>query len=453
MKLMKKKNLLSFFLIFTLCLGLLTPGFHSEAARATGTVKNRILNVRSSASTSSSIICKLSQGTKVSIISETTGDDGLKWYDVFFAYGGDAKEGFIRADLLNVSGSVSGSSGSSSNASSGGNSSAASGQKYVKPAVAIIRSYASTNADIRTRLERGTAVSILSSKKGDDGRTWYKISFQKNGSGMEGYIRGDLLVDQNPGGSSSSTDVSGTRYVRPDNGAAVRSYASTNGDIRSKLNKGTAVSLITSKKGDDGQTWYKVSYTVDGYQMSGYIRGDLLMDQNPNSDSGSSSTGSSSGSATTVTIRPSVVNIRSYASTGADIRSKLSAGTTATVVSEKTGSDGKKWYKISYQLNGTTMEGYIRSDLVTLGATANTSGSSGSNSSGSSSSGNTASGGVAQVRSYASPYADVRATLENGTKVAIVKEKTGEDGQKWTKISFTQNGEKVQGYVPSSLLK
>lgn len=451
MKLMKKKNLLSFFLIFTLCFGLLTPGFHSEAARATGTVKNRILNVRSSASTSSSIICKLSQGTKVSIISETTGDDGLKWYDVFFAYGGDAKEGFIRADLLNVSGSVSGSSGSSSNASSGGNASSASGQKYVKPAVAIIRTYASTNADIRTRLERGTAASILSSKKGDDGRTWYKISFQKNGSGMEGYIRGDLLVDQNPGGSSSaSTDVSGTRYVRPDNGATVRSYASTNGDIRSKLNKGTAVSLITSKKGDDGQTWYKVSYTLDGYQMNGYIRGDLLTDQNPGGNSGSSSSGSSStGSATTVTIRPAVVNIRTYASTSADIRSKLSAGTTATIVSEKTGNDGKKWYKISYQLYGTTMEGYIRSDLVTMGATANTNTSA---SSGSSSSENT-SGGVAQVRSYASPYADVRATLENGTKVAIVKEKTGEDGQKWTKISFTQNGEKVQGYVPSSLLK
>lgn len=446
MKLMKKKNLLSFFLIFTLCFGLLTPGFHSEAARATGTVKNRILNVRSSASTSSSIICKLSQGTKVSIISETTGDDGLKWYDVFFAYGGDAKEGFIRADLLNVSGSVSG----SSNTSSGNNASTASGQKYVKPAVAIIRTYASTNADIRTRLERGTAASILSSKKGDDGRTWYKISFQKNGSGMEGYIRGDLLVDQNPGGSSSaSTDVSGTRYVRPDNGVSVRTYASSNADIRSTLGKGTSVSLITSKKGDDGQTWYKVSYTVDGYQMSGYIRGDLLTEQNPNSDSGSSSSGSSTGSATTVTIRPAVVNIRTYASTSADIRSKLSAGTTATIVSEKTGNDGKKWYKISYQLYGTTMEGYIRSDLVTMGATANTNTST---SSGSSSSENT-SGGVAQVRSYASPYADVRATLENGTKVAIVKEKTGEDGQKWTKISFTQNGEKVQGYVPSSLLK
>ena len=448
MKYTKKKKLLSFFLIFTLCFGLLTPTFRTEAARATGTVKNRILNVRSSASTSSSIICKLSQGTKVSIISETTGDDGLKWYDVFFAYGGDAKEGYIRADLLNVSGSVSGSSGSASNNSSGSDNSgsSASGQKYVKPAVAIIRTYASTNADIRTKLERGTAASVISSKKGDDGRTWYKISFTKNGSAMEGYIRGDLLIDTNPGGSASSTDVSGTRYVVPDSGVSVRSYASTNGDIRSKLNKGTDVSLITSKKGDDGQTWYKVSYTVDGYKLNGYIRSDLLTDKNPAGDSGSSNTSSGSAS-TSVTIRPAVANIRSYASTGADIRSKLPAGTTATIISEKNGNDGKKWYKISYTLNGNTMQGYIRSDLVTMGATANTSGSSGNSSSGSSS------GGVAQVRSYASPNADIRATLENGTKVAIIKEKTGDDGQKWTKISFTQNGEKIEGYVPSSLLK
>ena len=75
-----------------------------HAARSTGTVKNRVLNVRSSASTSSSIVCKLSQGAKVTILSDTTGSDGMKWYNVYFAYGGDAKEGFVRADLITVAG-------------------------------------------------------------------------------------------------------------------------------------------------------------------------------------------------------------------------------------------------------------------------------------------------------------------------------------------------------------
>ena len=433
----KRQRLTAFLMFFTLCFLLLGPAFRSQAARPRGTVKNPILNVRSSASTNSSIVCKLTQGTKVTIITETTGDDGLKWYDVFFAYNGDAKEGFVRADLVNVSGSTSG--------GSSGGSSSASGTRYVKPSVAIVRTYASTNADIRTRLERGTTVNIISSKTGsDDGRTWYKVSFTQNGNTVEGYIRGDLLVESNPGGGSSgSTDVSGTRYV---NGSVVRvrTYASTNADIRSRLNKGTTVSLISSKTGDDGRLWYKVSYSDNGYQMNGYIRSDLLSETNP----GGSSSGSSS-SNTPASIRPAVANIRTWASTNGDIRSKLSQGTGVTIIGETTGrDDGRKWYKISYTFGGVSMEGYIRGDLLNVGSTGTTSGSA---SSGSSSSGN--SSAVAQVRTYASPYADIRATLENGTKVSILKRVTGEDGQEWTKISFTQNGNELEGYVPSSLLK
>lgn len=451
----KTSALLAALLLFSLCILTAGPSIPSQAARATGTVKNRILNVRSSASTSSSIVCKLTQGTKVSIISETTGDDGLKWYNVYFAYNSDAKEGFVRADLVTVSGSVSGSSVTSSG-SPGGGTAASGSVKYVKPNVAIIRTYASTNADIRSRLEKGTSVTVLSSKTGtDDGKTWYKISFTKNGTVMEGYIRGDLLTDTNPGGSASSsntTDVSGTRYI---NGSIVhvRTYASINADIRSRLTQGTPVTLISSKTGDDGKLWYKVSYQDGGYQLNGYIRADMLTNNGAGS-SGSSSSGSSSSSGTAANtpaaIKPVVANIRTYASTNADIRSRLSQGTSVKIMSEKTGDDGKKWYKISYTYNGTSMEGYIRGDLLNVGSTGTS--SAGNSSSGSSSSGSS-SNAVAQVRTYASPYADVRTTLENGTKVIIIKEKTGDDGQMWTKISFTQNGVKMEGYVPSSLLK
>ena len=178
--------------------------------------------------------------------------------------------------------------------------------------------------------------------------------------------------------------------------------------------------------------------------MNGYIRSDLLSETNP----GGSSSGSSS-SNTPASIRPAVANIRTWASTNGDIRSKLSQGTGVTIIGETTGpDDGRKWYKISYTSGGVSMEGYIRGDLLNVGSTGT---SSSSSSSGSSSSGN--SSAVAQVRTYASPYADIRATLENGTKVTILKRVTGEDGQEWTKISFTQNGNELEGYVPSSLLK
>ena len=304
---------LSLLLVFSILLG---AGIPSQAARTTGTVKNPVLNVRSSPSTSSSIVCKLTQGTKVNIIGETTGDDGMKWYDVYFAYGGDAKEGYVRADLVTVAGST---SNAPSSGSSGGSSG---GSRYVKPAVALVRSIASTKGDIRSRLEKGTSVTILSSKTGpDDGLTWYKVSYTQNGSSLEGYMRGDLLSQTNPGGtasSSNSTDVSGTRYINT-NGVRVRSIASTNGDIRSRLGKGTQVSLISSKTGDDGMTWYKVSYTDNGYQLNGYVRSDLLSEGNAG-NSGSSSSGIAQ---TPATVKPAVANIRSIASTNGDIRSKL----------------------------------------------------------------------------------------------------------------------------------
>lgn len=453
----RSTSLLLVLLLLSFIIPVIGSPIPTQAARATATVKNRILNVRSSASTNSSIVCKLTQGTKVTIISETTGDDGLKWYDVFYAYNGEAKDGFVRADLVNVSGNVSGSSSSSSGSSTGTNSTSGSGEtKYVKPAVAIVRSYASTNGDIRSRLEQGTSVKVLSSKTGtDDNKTWYKVSYTLNGASMEGYIRGDLLLDSNPGGSASSTNttsVSGIRYINGDV-VRVRSYASTDADIRSRLTQGTKVTLLSSKTGTDGKTWYKISYTDGGYQLSGYVRSDMLSE----TSGGSSSAGSTSGSSIhkSAVITPLVANIRSYASTNGDIRSKLSQGTTVTITEEKTGEDGLKWYKITYTYNGASMSGYIRSDLVTIsGSGSSSSGNSSSNNSfGSSASTSNSGSAVAQVRTYASPYADIRTTLQHGTKVTILKQKTGEDGQQWTKISFTQNGQEMEGYIPSSLLK
>ena len=462
------RRFLPFLLFAAFCMLLLKPALPAQAARTTGTVKNAVLNVRTSASTSSSIVCKLSQGTKVTILSETTGDDGMKWYNVYFAYNNEAKEGYVRADLIKVASSTStsssGSSSSSSSSSSSGTSTAGSGTKYIKPSVALVRSYASTNGDIRSRLSKGTSVTVLSSKTGpDDGKTWYKISYQQNGATLQGYVRGDLLVDSTTSTSSGTSSSSGTRYI---NGTIVRvrTYASTSADIRSRLSQGTAVTVISSKNGDDGNVWYKIAYKENGTAKNGYVRSDMLTDGSTsgNNSSSSSSSGNSSGSSSSsssssgsttnasATIKPTVANIRSYASVNGDIRSKLSQGTTVTILSEKTGDDSQKWYKISYTYNGSTMTGYIRSDLVTLSGSS--SGSSSSSSSSSSNSGNSSSG-VAKVRSYASPYADVRATLENGTKVTILKEKTGEDGQLWTKISFTQNGQKMEGYIPSSLLK
>ena len=440
----------------------------AHAARETATVKNSILNVRTEASTSSSIRCKLSQGTKVTILSETTGTDGMKWYNVYFAYNNDAWEGYVRADLVRITGT-----GTTTSSGTGSSTASASNLRAVRPNAAIVRTSATTSSAIKTRLYKGTIVSVTSEQLASDNYKWSKVVYYENGSSKEGYIRSDLLTAAPAGavvtGSTSGTSdtssnpTEGTRKYINTNVAIVRSYASTNGDIRTRLVRGTQVTVVKTVTGsDDQRTWYKVSYTANGSTDTGYIRGDLLTDSTSSETSGNT-TSSESNSATNntstqkaATIIPTVANIRSYASTNGDIRSKLSHGTAVTILSETTGDDSQKWYKISYTINGTIMQGYVRGDLVTLSSastettnkTENTQSTENKNNSNTS-----GTPGVAQVLSYASPNADVRATLPNGTKVSILKEVTGDDGEKWSKIRFTLDGNQVEGYVKSSILK
>ena len=55
------------------------------------------------------------------------------------------------------------------------------------------------------------------------------------------------------------------------------------------------------------------------------------------------------------------LNVRSGAGTGYDSVAKLANGTRVTVVSETTGTDGKRWYQISF---GSGQNGYVRADYI-----------------------------------------------------------------------------------------
>ena len=62
----------------------------------------------------------------------------------------------------------------------------------------------------------------------------------------------------------------------------------------------------------------------------------------------------------------SSVRIRSNASTTSTIVEKVSNGLALTVTGTANGSDGNVWYKVSCNSNGSEIEGFIRSDFVTL---------------------------------------------------------------------------------------
>ena len=182
-----------------ICVLLLLPNFSADASGTTGTVKYRVLNVRKEASTSSNIVCKLSKGTKVSIVSEKTGTDGLKWYSVSFTYNGGTYKGYIRSDLLEVSSSSSGSAQTPA-----GNTAADADVLYVNYASVKVREDPSTSSAVVSGLLRDHAVDVRGTRTGTDGRQWTKVSFTKDGQRLHGYIRSDLLTATKPAGAASA---------------------------------------------------------------------------------------------------------------------------------------------------------------------------------------------------------------------------------------------------------
>ena len=444
-----------------ICVLLLLPNFSADASGTTGTVKYRVLNVRKEASTSSNIVCKLSKGTKVSIVSEKTGTDGLKWYSVSFTYNGGTYKGYIRSDLLEVSSSSSGSAQTPA-----GNTAADADVLYVNYASVKVREDPSTSSAVVSGLLRDHAVDVRGTRTGTDGRQWTKVSFTKDGQRLHGYIRSDLLTATKPAGAASApadnTVVNNTGYTAEEgdilrvNASAVRvrKEATESAGVVANLLQGDEVKLKSVKTGADGRQWSKVSFTINGTKYHGYIRSDLL------TKSSSSSGGSSSSDENSDTryITASAVRIRSSASTSSDVIANLLRGDQVSFRSVKTGEDGKEWSKVSFTINDTRYRGYVHSDCLSRTKPSDNrqfdmfhQGRSGSSTAASPSSG-TVRLSVINVRQSATTSSGIVAKIRQGTKVTILSETTGSDGRTWYSISCVHNGNTVKGYVRSDLL-
>lgn len=229
------------------------------------------VNLRSGASTSSSVLKVLANGTVVDVIEN--GSNG--WSEV--SHNGTA--GYIRSDLLGTVSS--GSQQGSSTLYTAGN--------------VNLRKGASTSSGIIKTLANATAVEV----DGGESNGWYKVSH----NGTEGYIRADLLTYSEKGDSS-------TRYT--DGNVNLRTGASTSSSIIRTLANGTAV-VVTA---NESNGWSKVALG----DTTGYIRSDLL-------------TASPSGSGQVLGIYRTItdVNVRSGPSTSSSKLTALPSGTSVDV--------------------------------------------------------------------------------------------------------------------------
>lgn len=169
-----------------------------------GTVKVESAKIRETADTSSNQLGSVAKGGTVDIIGETTGTDGKQWYQV---YVNANTKGFIRADLIDRSGSstlptVDASSSSGSGASINADASAsvtATDPKVatVKSSSVNVRKSASTDSEKVATVSRGIVVAVTGETTGTDGKQWYQVTIKHNDKDINGFIRSDMVTFDN----------------------------------------------------------------------------------------------------------------------------------------------------------------------------------------------------------------------------------------------------------------
>ncbi len=143
--------------------------------------------------------------------------------------------------------------------------------------------------------------------------------------------------------------------------------ASSSASVVMSLTSGQSVLVNNEVTGTDGAIWYQLY--VDNTE-TGYVLSSVVSVSESSSETGSTEaavlTTTTTTTVTTGTITAGTVNVRASATTSSTAVTTLSSGDTFTVVAEETGDDGYVWYQAEFEQNGSTVTGYIRSDLATV---------------------------------------------------------------------------------------
>lgn len=238
------------------------------------------MNIRSSASTSGSVVGSLSKGTTFTATSMKTGtsvNGNKNWYYV-------SGKGWVSGAYLtevtnnNASEAEKEDNGSSIN------------QQMKTTAALNVRSDASTSSRVVTTLGQGVTVTVTAKKNGtsvEGNKTWYYVSGKGWVSGA--YLTTTSSSSNNNGSTTTNQQMKTTEILN------VRSDASTSSSITGSLSKGATVTVTATKTGttvNGTNKWYYVS-------GKGWVSGAYLTA----ASSGSSNTNSSSSSTKTHTVK------------------------------------------------------------------------------------------------------------------------------------------------------
>jgi len=293
------------------------------------------VNVRSSASTTSSVVTTVTRGASI----EVTEHDPAGWSRVRV----NGMTGFIRSDFLTRGGDGSAAGGSTGSivvetpaAETPASDTVVA--TLVTTGAINMRSGASTSHSVIRTLAANTSVEVLENQANG----WSRVRH----NGTSGFIRSDLLSESGstPAQPAQPTTLLTTGTVN------MRSGPSTSNTVIRLLSPNTSVE-VTGTQGE----WSSVRHNG----TNGFIRSDLLSAAGSPLTSPAPSTGAAIATLRTVTE----VNLRSGPSTSHERIRVLPANTSVDVIE----NHANGWSSVRH--NGTS--GFIRSDLLGSGSNSN----------------------------------------------------------------------------------
>ena len=190
------------------------------------TIKEASVRVRQSASTDSTQLGSVKQGTSYDVIETVSDSSGTAWYKI--KYDG-TNVGFIRADMA-----VDSTSAEATTLKNGAATATATPTPTPTPAATATPTPAPTQAAPTV----DTSISVA-------------VSTQ--------------VEDVNPVSATVSANT-----------VNVRGEASADSGKVTTVNKNTAVTVVGQANGNDGKVWYLTNFTYEGNDVKGFIRSDFL---------------------------------------------------------------------------------------------------------------------------------------------------------------------------------
>ncbi len=411
----------------------------AEYRKAT-VVNTDFVNVRSSAEIKpDNIITSLPAGTEV-YVTKTKMNGNAEWAHVLWSGLRDGyTEGWVYIHYLDIE-------GLEHSTPEGGDDN---GEKILYTGVVnsninlnVRKSPSVTAATNGKSLPNGTKINIYEVKTASNGVKWGRI-----GEDKWVCLQYVTLTEVDNSSSSNTTTTSLQATVTVNTLDILKNYNSNAAKVGT-LKKGDVVTILernTEKTETGSRIWGRIiKDNVEGWINLAYAEVKTVTSVNGGSTSGTN-TGDvtvNSNGANAVVSNCISVNVRKGAGVTKEQITRLNNGT-AIKVYEQVTKDSAPWARITWQSNGTTMEGWVCMNYVTMaaaGTTGNTNGSvvNGTNSNTISATGRVNSNIALKVRAGAGlGYAQI-GSLTKGTQVTIYEQVTN-DGMIWGRI-ITANG-------------